>query len=984
MKFLYFIALTLIPRFALQAQTVNNIFPETEANAEVRAMAQYGDTLFIGGTFTRLYTPLNSAKYGGLFNPAGEIIQNQESPSGFVSPNTTTSISVSLSDGKGGFYIGGSFSKVGDSIRNNIAHIDSFGKVSSILSGLGANNTVSALALAGDTLFIGGSFTNFGGKVRTKVAALLIPSNSVIYWNPQVNQPVTAIFVKGSLVYIGGSFTTVAGKTRNRLAAINRSDTGTLTLWNPSANNTVNTISISANSCYAGGLFTSVGGKIRKYIAALNLLDTGTASNWNPDPDGAVFAIATEGNRVYTGGNFTSIGGWVRNRAAALDTAGSGNATTWDPNVNNTVNMIIVKGNYVYVGGNFSAIAGSTTQKNAAILNKDMATIAQTLNTPYLSGSVSTMSVYGNNIYLGGNFVKIGGVDKKYMAAIRMSTGEIMPWWASPSITDFGRKISVMTIKRNMLYASSDYGAGGGNGYIYGMNVSGALKFQCNVNGDVAVLEAGDDILYAGGTFTTINSITRNYLGALNANTGSVLAWNANITNGSSYYVSCIKISGSRLYIGGYFQSFGSMVRRNLASLDINTAVPDGWLPNPDHSVSELMLYRDKLYVAGGFTYIFGQNHSQLAVLDTSGSGALMPFQLNPGFSGSGGAYLIMICGNKLLLAGTIDYINGQTWKGPALYDTASGMVSPWNLKMAFGNNPVRINCIVQKYNKLFLGGSFGGVKSNLLSITDSELLPLDSLSLETDTIWLNNIDTGKVVKLTSNLSWSISNPVSWMTVSPASGSMNAVLSISVQNNPGASRSARLIVSGGSISKFLTVFQAGSLTDSLMLDKDTVYSLPAGDTNTVDVQSNASWQAASNQLWASVYPESGSGNGIFKIISSENLFGDRSAIITVSTGILNRTVYLWQAHKPTGMPEQRQQANILLYPNPAQGKLLLEWTGPDKQMLIQFFDNNGKLIKNLQNSTGMVEVNTEDLSKGLYLIRVSGQSGDYLHKVILE
>ncbi len=982
MKHLYFITLILIPHFTIKAQTVNKYFPETETNGEVKAMAQYGDTLFIGGTFTRLFSPLNSAQYGCLFNPTGEIIQNQESPSGFVSPNTSTSISVSLSDGKGGFYIGGSFSKVGDSIRNNLAHIDSLGKVSSILSGLGANNTVRSLFLSGDTLFIGGSFTNVGGIVRTMVAAIHIPSNSLIKWNPQVNQSVMAIVVSGSLVYIGGSFNTVVGKTRNGLAAINRSDTGTLTLWNPSANNTVSTISISANSCYAGGSFTSIGGKNRRYIAALNLLDTGTANNWNPDPNGVVYTIATDEDKIYTGGDFTSIGGWVRNKVAALDTTGIGNATTWDPNANNTVNMIMVKGNYVYVVGNFSAIAGSTTQKNAAILNKGTATIAQTLNTPYLSGSVSSISVYGNIIYLGGNFVKIGGVDKKYMAAIRMSTGEILPWVASSSITNFGRKISVMTLKGNMLYATSDYNSGTGNGYLFGIDVSGLLKFEKHVNGSIYALESGNNELYVGGSFTSISSITRNYLAAINPNNGSVLAWNANITSESSYFVSCIKISGSRIYIGGRFESFGSMIRRNLASLDINTVVPSGWSPNPNSNATHFKLYGSKLYVTGLFTSIFGQNHSQLAVLDTSGSGALMPFQLNPGFSGS--AYLIMMCGNKLLLAGSIDYINSQTWKGPALYDTASGVVSPWNVKMAFNNNQMQIKCIVQKYNKLFLGGSFGGVKNNLLSITDSELLPLDSLSLETDTLWLNNTDSGKAVKLQSNLSWSISNPVTWMTVSPTSGSMNAVLSISVQNNPGTSRSTRLIVNGGSISKFLTVFQAGSLTDSLVLDKDSVYSLPAGDTITVAVQSNASWQAASNQSWASVYPESGSGNGIFKIISSENLFGNRSAIITVSTGILNRTVYLWQAHKSTGVAEQRQQANILLYPNPAQGKLLLEWTGPDKQMLIQFFDNNGKLIKNLQNSTGMVEVNTEDLNKGLYLIRVSGQSGDYLRKVILE
>jgi hypothetical protein len=72
---------------------------------------------------------------------------------------------------------------------------------------------------------------------------------------------------------------------------------------------------------------------------------------------------------------------------------------------------------------------------------------------------------------------------------------------------------------------------------------------------------------------------------------------------------------------------------------------------------------------------------------------------------------------------------------------------------------------------------------------------------------------------VTSNTSWTVTDNQSWLTVSPASGSNNATVTITAQENTGASRQATVTVSASGVtSQTVTVTQAAAAVSSVNIN----------------------------------------------------------------------------------------------------------------------------------------------------------------------
>lgn len=232
----------------LQAAPSDTCKQETwVTNGPVHAIAQAGNTIYIGGEFTRV----------GPYTGGGVPIEASSGSALAKFPKVNGFICAVCPDGNGGWYIGGLFNKVDGIQLNNIAHISSNGSVDAS-------------------------------------------------WNPDANCIVYALTVSETTVYAGGIFTSIGGQSRNRIAALDAT-TGNATSWNPDANWYVNALAASGTTVYTGGLFTSIGGQPRNRIAALDAL-TGNATSWNPDANWDVYALAVCGTTVYAGGYFPSIG----------------------------------------------------------------------------------------------------------------------------------------------------------------------------------------------------------------------------------------------------------------------------------------------------------------------------------------------------------------------------------------------------------------------------------------------------------------------------------------------------------------------------------------------------------------------------------------------------------------------------------------------------------------------------------------------------
>ncbi|CAN2047612.1 exported hypothetical protein [Candidatus Magnetomoraceae bacterium gMMP-1] len=122
-----------------------------------------------------------------------------------------------------------------------------------------------------------------------------------------------------------------------------------------------------------------------------------------------------------------------------------------------------------------------------------------------------------------------------------------------------------------------------------------------------------------------------------------------------------------------------------------------------------------------------------------------------------------------------------------------------------------------------------------------------------------------KSINVTSNVSWSVSDNQTWLSVSPSSGSNNGNFSISCQaNNLTSQRSGTVTVSGGGISKQIQITQTAA-PSQLNVDPTSYNFGYDGGNKSINVTSNVSWSVSDNQTWLSVSPSNGSNNGNFSI-----------------------------------------------------------------------------------------------------------------------
>jgi len=227
------------------------------------------------------------------------------------------------------------------------------------------NNRVDVTVAAPDgSVYIGGSFSDVGGTTRNGLAHILADGSLGMSFNPNISGEIIALALNPTTntLYVGGAFNDVnAGTTRNNLAALNAS-TGVATSFNPDMNDYVRALVLdsSTNTLYAGGWFTQVnGGTSRAHLVAV---DTGTAiaTGFAPNPNDAVEAILLDSanNVLYIGRFFTGVnGGTTRNPLAAFSSTND-TLTSFDPNTPNGVDSLVldlIEGT-LYAGGGFTTV----------------------------------------------------------------------------------------------------------------------------------------------------------------------------------------------------------------------------------------------------------------------------------------------------------------------------------------------------------------------------------------------------------------------------------------------------------------------------------------------------------------------------------------------------------------------------------------------------------------------------------------------------
>jgi hypothetical protein len=579
----------------------------------VEAMTVSENTLFIAGSFESV---------GGAprqYLAAVDIETGQVLP---WAPELDSSVRAIQWHG-GAVYVGGTFTSINGVSRSGIAALDPVtGSASAWNPHLDGTNgggaEIRSLMINNSAAFVGGWFSSIGGTGRNNVAALNLVTGQATSWNPNADGPVTALASDGTVIFAGGNFNQIGGQPRGKIAALDPIS-GAATGWQANANSSVMDIEIRGGLMYVGGLFTTMAGQPRSRLAALDVT-SGALTSWDPHAGSAVYALSANATQVYVGGALKSIGGKTRNRLAALDVT-SGTALDWNPSVDNGfVESVALLGNSLYVGGFFTSVGG-LARNGLAKVDLVSGSVSSWNPSPVIPGSsnrnVTAIVAGAGLVYIGGNFTSVGGASRRGVAALDAATGVPTAWDPQLNSTA-GVEVSTLLLRNNVVYIGGAFQTAAGvmkNG-LTGVNaLTASSVWSAQHNGNyISVLGASPHGIYVGGNFTTIAGASRRDLVEFDDATG-LTAWNPQCQSGT---ITGVVEAGGTVYVCGGFGSIGGQARTYLAALDGLTGSATNWNPQVDGNVQTVAVGGNKVYFGGSFSGVSGASSGGLARVPVS------------------------------------------------------------------------------------------------------------------------------------------------------------------------------------------------------------------------------------------------------------------------------------------------------------------------------------------------------------------------------
>lgn len=342
---------------------------------------------------------------------------------------------------------------------------------------------------------------------------------------------------------------------------------------------------------------------------------------------------------------------------------------------NNTVRDMVVVGNTAYIGGSFTALTsatGGTTVTRNHVAAIDMTTGNVLPWNPNVTGTVYTILPSGNNVYLGGSFTAVGGATHKNIALVNNTTGAVVPTFANNS-------------KPNK-----------------------AVRAMVLANGN----------LYIGGAFTR----PRNYMAELNATTNTYIPTWAPVVD-AEVRALATDTSQTRIVEGGFQQcpvgsgcdgriGIGAVTTTDGSFLPFAYHGPPTFIPPPGFpyrpfQTLALTTDGDTLFLSGS-----GNGGTLLSINIEDGTvnwragfnGNVVGAGVTDGVVYTGGHYSDYcgpINGNNFVCAG----LPGSASRDKlTAFDEATGTLFPWNPS---ANTALGIEAVAAGNNMLAIGGEF-------------------------------------------------------------------------------------------------------------------------------------------------------------------------------------------------------------------------------------------------------------------------------------
>ncbi len=625
-------------------------------NENVYCICVVGTDVYIGGNFTTL----NS-------QPIAYLARWNGTQWSSVGGGVNGSIRALTTDGFN-LFAGGEFSMAGTTEANNIAKWDGAGWSALVEQGgltNGVNNTVRAIALGGDGIYVGGDFSIAGGtnaNFAARYTSTGIWESIGVQWTVG---SVSSIGIAVDHIYLGGYFNTANGWPGNGI--VRSSGTGG---WEALGNGSpvgVPKLLVNASGfVFALGDFSADAGPAANQIAEWNGAGwaalgsepfiTGQTVDFTLSEPNTLYTAKFEfqnqsylyGNgiykwdgtswsgaglgigdywttvyqantlawfnsQLYAGGNFLTAGDKFINGLSRLNNNSWADAGNSSQTTNLSIKKLLTVNNKLYAAGNFISINGITLNHIASWDGSQWSPLGSGTN-----GNVETIQAIGSDIYISGDFSTAGGNN-----AIGYARWDGNSWH---SLAGGGPFSYTMTNIGSDLYAGGQFTSiNGGTVLVENLakwdgsswyDVGGGVSMGSNFTTSVYALAARGNDLVVGGNFTMAGSIPANNIAIWDGTQWSTLG------DGLNGPVRDILVSGSDIYVGGQFTEAGGNITYSIARWDGTSWHPLGSGINQSNNfaaiatVNSLLASPDGLYAGGQFTHA-GDKYSNMIALYT-------------------------------------------------------------------------------------------------------------------------------------------------------------------------------------------------------------------------------------------------------------------------------------------------------------------------------------------------------------------------------
>ena len=320
---------------------------------------------------------------------------------------------------------------------------------------------------------------------------------------------------------------------------------------------------------------------------------------------------------LYAGGDFTQAGGLAANYVARWNgTAWSSLGTGIGNGANSSVYSLAVAGNGdVYVGGNFTRV-GRVAANYVAKWN---GTAWSSLGAG-TDGTVYALAVAGNgDVYAGGSFTQAGGMAADNIAKWNGTAWNSLGTGIGTSIINraYAAVLVLAVASNGNVYAGGVFGRAGGVGANNIAKWDGtawsSLDYGTDTFGTVyALVVAGNGDVYAGGVFVSAGGaggVAAKYVAKWNGT-----AWSS-LGSGMSDHVYALAVAGNGdVYAGGKFTQAGGVAANYVAKWNGTAWSNLSAGTNLNGAVYSLTAVGNgDVYVGGDFTQVGGMAATRVA-----------------------------------------------------------------------------------------------------------------------------------------------------------------------------------------------------------------------------------------------------------------------------------------------------------------------------------------------------------------------------------